>query len=88
MPSLSHQCGQMIRRITFPDCRQVNKQIGDVFLQILLPVLVDHRQVLKPWCGHGRRQWPPDRGGHRFIWAESQRLTNGPTVTSIAPWVL
>ena len=43
----------MIRRIAFPDRRQIDKQIGNIFLQVLLPVLVDHRQMLQPRSGAG-----------------------------------
>ena len=45
-PLLRHQCSKMIRRIAFPDRRQIDKQIGNIFLQVLLPVLVDDGQML------------------------------------------
>ncbi len=45
-PLFGHQRGQVIGGIAFANGRKINKQVGDILFQILLAVLVQHRQMV------------------------------------------
>ncbi|MNF03290.1 hypothetical protein D3C80_2025750 [compost metagenome] len=46
-PLLSHQRGKMIRRVPLANCGEVDKQIGNIFLQVLLPILIQYAQMVQ-----------------------------------------
>ncbi|MNF03124.1 hypothetical protein D3C80_2023880 [compost metagenome] len=46
-PLLSHQRGEMIRRVSLANRGEIDKQIGNVFLQVLLTILIQYAQMLQ-----------------------------------------